>query len=272
MEALSVHNLTYRYDEQAPYLFTDFSLTIARGERVAIVGHNGSGKSTLAKLFVGLLSAEQGEIGIFGDTLTPENLHQLRQKIGMVFQNPDNQFVGATVEDDVAFGLENHRVPQVEMQARIDEALATVGMSAYKNREPHTLSGGQKQRVALASVLALRPDVIILDEATAMLDPLGRATMMDVLANLKHAQPDLTLIAITHDMDEAALADRVILLDDGVVLADGKPADVFTQADLLVEHGLELPFAGELQADLRLQPERHLLEGELVDWLLSLTK
>jgi energy-coupling factor transport system ATP-binding protein len=274
VDALAVHNLTYQYDDSsdANALFQSFSLSIQKGERVAIVGHNGSGKSTLAKLFLGLLAPTAGDIQIFGETLTADNVLYLRQKIGMVFQNPDNQFVGATVEDDVAFGLENHQVPHEQMQSRIDAALETVGMQAFKNREPHTLSGGQKQRVALASVLALAPDIIILDEATAMLDPIGRDMMMQVLANLQATRPQLTLIAITHDMDEAALADRVIVLDDGEVIADGTPQHVFSQATLLQENGLDLPFASALQTQLVHAPKHYQTEEELVAWLLSLNK
>ncbi|ORI77940.1 energy-coupling factor transporter ATPase, partial [Leuconostoc mesenteroides subsp. mesenteroides] len=183
VKAIKIDNLKYSYDERS--LFSDFNLDIDAGQWVALVGHNGSGKSTLAKLILGLLVAEQGDIDVFDERLTVETVHHVRSKIGMVFQNPDNQFVGATVADDVAFGLENIQVESSEMPQKIDNALTIVGMQEFKNREPHTLSGGQKQRVALASVLALQPKIIILDEATAMLDPDGRATVMETLQKLK---------------------------------------------------------------------------------------
>lgn len=265
-KAITINNLTYQYDDQD--LFDGFNLSVEAGEWVALVGHNGSGKSTLAKLIVGLIVANGGDIDVFGERLTVDSVNDIRAQIGMVFQNPDNQFVGATVADDVAFGLENIELPSDEMPQRIDEALHTVGMENFKEREPHTLSGGQKQRVALASVLALGPKIIILDEATAMLDPEGRATIMTTLQNLK-AQfgAELTLITITHDMDEAALADRIVVINDGRLILDGSPDIVFSKSQTMHDNGLELPFAGELTARLTVKPEKYLDERELIHWL-----
>lgn len=266
-QAIKINNLNYQYDNTQT-LFDAFNLTITAGQWVALVGHNGSGKSTLAKLILGLIAADAGEIEVFGVPLTVDTVHEIRGQIGMVFQNPDNQFVGATVADDVAFGLENQQLPSAEMPSRIDEALTIVGMQAFKDREPHTLSGGQKQRVALASVLALSPKIIILDEATAMLDPDGRETVMQTLKALKTRFGNaLTLITITHDMDEATLADRVVVINDGRLILDGTPAAVFSQREVMHNNGLELPFAGELAAQLQSAPVNYLDERELIQWL-----
>ena len=271
VKAIKIDNLKYSYDERS--LFSDFNLDIDAGQWVALVGHNGSGKSTLAKLILGLLVAEQGDIDVFDERLTVETVHHVRSKIGMVFQNPDNQFVGATVADDVAFGLENIQVESSEMPQKIDNALTIVGMQEFKNREPHTLSGGQKQRVALASVLALQPKIIILDEATAMLDPDGRATVMETLQKLKKQfGKELTLVTITHDMDEATLADRVVVINDGQKILDGTPAEVFSQRKALHENGLELPFANELAFHLNEKPDKYMDERELIQWLSTLNK
>ena len=200
-------------------------------------------------------------------------MHHVREQIGMVFQNPDNQFVGATVADDVAFGLENKEMASIEMPSVIDKALTIVGMQNFKDREPHMLSGGQKQRVALASVLALQPKIIILDEATAMLDPDGRATIMATLQHLKQQfGAELTLITITHDMDEAVLADRVVVINDGQLVLDGSPSDVFGQYDVMHRNGLELPFVGELAVRLDSKPDGYLDERELIQWLSHLKK
>ncbi|MGX7051344.1 energy-coupling factor transporter ATPase [Leuconostoc palmae] len=271
-KAIKINNLNYNYNEDHT-LFEDFNLSIEEGQWVALVGHNGSGKSTLAKLILGLMVANSGKICVFDEQLTTDTVYHVREQIGMVFQNPDNQFVGATVADDVAFGLENKQIPNKEMAKTIDEALAVVGMQDFKNREPHTLSGGQKQRVALASVLALKPKIIILDEATAMLDPDGRDTVMRTLKLLK-AQfgSELTLITITHDMDEAALADRVVVINDGQLILDGEPEDVFKQTNLIHENGLELPFSAELVASLQHKPKHYLNERELIQWLSNLNK
>lgn len=271
-QAIKINNLKYNYDSKQT-LFHDFNLEIESGQWVALVGHNGSGKSTLAKLILGLIESESGEISVFGEKLSIDTVHHVREQIGMVFQNPDNQFVGATVADDVAFGLENKQLPSSDMPQVIDEALTIVGMQDFKDREPHMLSGGQKQRVALASVLALQPKIIILDEATAMLDPDGRATIMKTLQNLKlKFGSELTLITITHDMDEAILADRVVVINDGQLILDGEPSDVFSQYDILRQNGLELPFVVELEAQLKPQPDGYLNERELIQWLSHLKK
>ena len=196
---LEIKNLTYQYEESSDiYAVNDVSFDVFRGEWVSIIGRNGSGKSTTARLIDGLMAAASGEIIINGQTLTEKNVWELRQKVGMVFQNPDNQFVGSTVEDDVAFGMENHGVPREEMLARVNAALERVNMQEFKTKEPARLSGGQKQRVAIAGIVALRPDIIILDEATSMLDPKGRLEIIQVVREIKE-QYGLTVISITHD-------------------------------------------------------------------------
>ena len=271
-KAIKINNLKYSYDSDQN-LFDDFNLDIETGEWVALVGHNGSGKSTLAKLILGLIAATGGTISVFDDILSPETVYRIREQIGMVFQNPDNQFVGATVADDVAFGLENKQVASIEMPRLIEEALTIVDMQAFKDREPHMLSGGQKQRVALANVLALKPKIIILDEATAMLDPAGRQMVMATLTSLRERfGKALTLITITHDMDEAALADRVVVINDGQLILDGTPHQVFSQQTMLRDSGLELPFSGELASQLHNHPEKYLDERELIQWLSDLSK
>ena len=267
--AITIKKLNYQYADERP-LFTDFSLTIAAGSWVAIVGQNGSGKSTLAKLILGLLTpTKDSQMAVFGVPVTTENLRDVRDQIGMVFQNPDNQFVGTTVADDIAFGLENHQVPTTEMPARITDALALVGMSAFADREPHTLSGGQKQRVAIASVLALAPKMIILDEATAMLDPQGRAAIIDVLQELKAQFGNaLTIVTITHDMNEAALADRVVVLNQGAIAADETPTRLFTDQEKVIANGLELPLSGQIAQRLQPTPATYLNESDLIAWIL----
>lgn len=270
MNAITIDNLNYGYQEGEP-LFQDFQLTVPEGQWLSIVGHNGSGKSTLAKLVLGLLEAQSGDITVFGQELTPASLAAVRAQVGMVFQNPDNQFVGATVADDVAFGLENRQVPSAEMTALIEAALQQVGMADFADREPHTLSGGQKQRVALASVLALKPKVIILDEATAMLDPAGKSAVLATLQELKAKYQDqLTLIMITHDMDEAALADRIVVINDGELALDEKPAALFVQGAALKQLGLDQPFETQLQEALPKAPQQYLSKQELAAWLSTL--
>ncbi|MDF7637726.1 energy-coupling factor transporter ATPase [Leuconostocaceae bacterium ESL0958] len=265
--ALAIHNLNFAY-EDGPAILRDFSLTVPEGQWLAVVGHNGSGKSTLSKLLLGLLAAQSGEMKVFDRVLSEETLPFVRQQIGLVFQNPDNQFVGATVADDVAFGLENKQVDPGAMQATIDQVLAQVGMTDYADRQPDTLSGGQKQRVALASVLALQPKVIILDEATAMLDPAGKAAVLQLLQKLKaRYQKDLTLIMVTHDMEEAALADRVVGLENGQLAFDEQPGALFQQGELLARLGLARPFTSALANALPVQPTAQMNEQELLAWL-----
>lgn len=268
--AITIKNLNYSYPEQGE-LFKNFDFSVQEGEWLAIVGHNGSGKSTLAKLILGLLDFDQGEIQVFDEKLSEETLASIRAQVGMVFQNPDNQFVGATVADDVAFGLENRQVPSKEMPAKIEAALKQVGMEDYAEREPHTLSGGQKQRVALASILALHPRVIILDEATAMLDPEGKQAVMETLKELKaRYQDQLTLIMITHDMEEAAVADRVAVVSDGQLVFDEKPETLFLKGKQLAELGLAQPFSMELQSALGISQSTYRTKQELATWLSTL--
>lgn len=230
-------------------------LTVRRGEYVAILGHNGSGKSTLAKLLNLILEPTEGNLWVEGYDLTDpdlsdEDVLHLRQKVGMVFQNPDNQLVATVVEDDVAFGPENLGVPSAEIRARVDRALAAVGMSDYAHREPSRLSGGQKQRVAIAGILAMEPECMIFDESTAMLDPIGRREVLDAIRMLNR-EKGITVLTITHYMDEAARADRVIVLDDGVVRMDGTPAEVFDRPDELRAMGLDVPQCTRLIQALR---------------------
>ena len=208
---VKLSHIDFRYYGSEVNSLTDVSLEIKEGEWVAIIGPNGSGKSTLAKIMNGLLVPAAGQVTIKDLTIDEETVWEARRSVGMVFQNPDNQFVGSTVEDDVAFGLENNGVPRQEMISRIEEALAEVRMSEFKDKEPVRLSGGQKQRVALASILALRPDIIILDEATSMLDPNGRQEVIAAIRKIKE-RFNLTVISITHDLDEASLADRILMM------------------------------------------------------------
>ncbi|HEM3578019.1 TPA: energy-coupling factor transporter ATPase [Streptococcus suis] len=263
---IEVKNLTYKYNqEDEHYTLNDVSFHVKQGEWLSIIGHNGSGKSTTVRLIDGLLEAESGDIIIDGDVLTVENVWDKRRLIGMVFQNPDNQFVGATVEDDVAFGLENQGIALEEMQTRVNEALALVGMADFKTREPARLSGGQKQRVAIAGVVALRPKIIILDEATSMLDPEGRLDLIKIVREIKE-QHGMTVISITHDLDEVALSDRVIVMKQGQVESVSTPTELFMREDL-ADLDLDRPFTTELAASLRQAgldlPLRYFTEEEL---------
>ena len=269
---ISLSHVTYAYPNSDVPALRDLSLTINKGEWVAIIGHNGSGKSTFAKLLNYLLAPDEGEITVNDVVATEENIWTIRDMVGMVFQNPDNQFVGATVADDVAFGMENRGVPRDEMITRVDAALEEVQMMPFADREPARLSGGQKQRVAIASVLALQPEILILDEATAMLDPTGRREMIALVHELKARMgDDLTVISITHDIDEAASADRVMVINDGELVETGLPAEIFANADQLRRFGLAVPFAEQLKEKLRLRgiavPNEYLTTEGLVTWL-----
>lgn len=247
---IEVNNIYYKYYEtDNRYALKDVSFQVQKGEWLSIVGHNGSGKSTSVRLIAGLLVPESGTIAIDGEVLTEENIWQKRQQMGLVFQNPDNQFVGATVEDDVAFGLENAGLSLDDMRQRVTEALDMVGMSAFKEREPARLSGGQKQRVALAGVIALRPSLLILDEATSMLDPEGRLELIARVRDIKERY-GMTVISISHDLDEVALSDRVLVMKDGQVESSSRPADLFLREDLQ-ELGLQTPFSVSLADQLR---------------------
>lgn len=268
-----LEHVFYKYEDTEKYAVKDVSISAQKGEWVALVGHNGSGKSTIAKLLKGLLFPEDGLIKIGHFVLSEKNIWDIRRQVGMVFQNPDNQFVGATVQDDVAFGLENHGVPHDTMVERVESALNEVGMQSYALHEPARLSGGQKQRVAIAGVLALQPDVIILDEATSMLDPRGRAEVMETIRIMRE-QEDITVISITHDLDEVLFADRVIVMNNGEVHSEGTPQEIFEQADAMREIGLGVPFIIELQEKLVAggfeTGSTVLSEGALLDQLWKL--
>ncbi|EUB23626.1 MULTISPECIES: energy-coupling factor ABC transporter ATP-binding protein [Streptococcus] len=270
---IDVQHLKYKYDNHVEdYILKDVTFHVKQGEWLSIVGHNGSGKSTTIRLIDGLLEAESGEIIIDGDELTLENVWEKRRHIGMVFQNPDNQFVGATVEDDVAFGLENQGMDYQTMFDRVQEALDIVGMQDFKEREPARLSGGQKQRVAIAGVVALRPDIVILDEATSMLDPEGRLELIQTVKKIKD-QHGMTVISITHDLDEVALSDRVLVMKEGQVESTSTPSELFSRADL-EDLGLDEPFTNQVKATLLNSgfqlPKRYLTEKELQDYLWEL--
>ena len=270
---IDVKNLSFRYKENQEYYdVKDITFHVKRGEWLSIVGHNGSGKSTTVRLIDGLLEAESGEIVIDGQQLTEENVWNIRRQIGMVFQNPDNQFVGATVEDDVAFGLENQGLSRQEMKKRVEEALALVGMLDFKKREPARLSGGQKQRVAIAGVVALRPAILILDEATSMLDPEGRRELIETVKGIRKDY-DMTVISITHDLEEVAMSDRVLVMKRGEIESTSSPRDLFSRNDL-DQIGLDDPFANQLKHSLSQNgydlPENYLTESELEDKLWEL--
>ncbi len=279
-EILSFNNVTFSYtpeDKDARNAVEDVTFSINKGEWIAIVGHNGSGKSTMAKLMSGLLFPQQGEVRIKRDILTEENIWDIRAQIGMVFQNPDNQFVGATVQDDVAFSLENNGVPHEEMVQRVKTALQQVKMAKFMNHEPHHLSGGQKQRVAIAGALAMQPQILILDEATSMLDPQGREEVLKIVETLRK-EIGLTVLAITHDLEEALLADRIIFMNDGKKYAEGTPSEIFALGDELVKFGLDLPFAMKMTKLLQAQGVslvgQHMTEEELVNdlWTSNFNK
>lgn len=270
---IDVKNLSFRYKESQEYYdVKGITFHVKRGEWLSIVGHNGSGKSTTVRLIDGLLEAESGEIVIDDQRLTEENVWNIRRQIGMVFQNPDNQFVGATVEDDVAFGLENQGLSRQEMKKRVEEALDLVGMLDFKKREPARLSGGQKQRVAIAGVVALRPAILILDEATSMLDPEGRRELIETVKGIRKDY-DMTVISITHDLEEVAMSDRVLVMKKGSIESTNSPRELFSRNDL-DQIGLDDPFANQLRHSLIQNgydlPENYLTERELENKLWEL--
>mgnify|MGYP003364995561 CR=1 FL=1 len=279
-EILSLQNITFTYDLEQPEVknaVEDVSFSVEQGEWIAIVGHNGSGKSTIAKIMNGLLFPQEGTVEIFGMPMNEENLWSIRSQLGMVFQNPDNQFVGATVQDDVAFALENNGVPYEDMVSRVEQALEQVKMSGFMNHEPQHLSGGQKQRVAIAGALALRPKLLILDEATSMLDPQGRQEVLDTVRTLRE-ETGLTVLSITHDLEEAILADRLLFMNQGEKFAEGKPSEIFALGEQLITLGLDLPFAMKM-AHLLMQEGvslegTHMSERELVEdlWISNFKK
>lgn len=275
-ELIKVNDVYFRYNEDADDVIKGVSFSVFKGEWLAIVGHNGSGKSTLAKLLNGLLQPHKGEITVdHFQTMNEEHIWEVRRRVGVVFQNPDNQFVGTTVLDDVAFGLENNGIPREEMLERIEDSIEKVNMSSFLEHEPHRLSGGQKQRVAIASVVALKPDIIILDEATSMLDPRGRKEVIEVVKELNE-QEQITVISITHDLEEALMADRMIVMNAGEKVLEGQPAELFsTYGDRLKSYNLDLPFPIQLKEKLA-EKGFHLsgqsfTHEELVDELWRLT-
>ena len=268
-QIIELKNVSFRYDKTVEeYQIDTVSFHVKQGEWLSIVGHNGSGKSTVVRLIDGLLEAESGEIYIDGKQLTRETIWEIRSKIGIVFQNPDNQFVGAIVEDDVAFGLENQGIPRGEMLQRVEKAIDQVGMLEFKDREPSRLSGGQKQRVAIAGIIALRPTIIILDEATSMLDPEGREDLMAVMRELQK-KFQLTIISITHDLSEIALSDRTLVFQKGKLESSMTPRELFSRNDLN-EIGLDKPFSKQVQESLSSHfplKQDYLTESELLDQL-----
>ena len=272
LNSIDVKHLKFKYDDnQDNYTLDDLSFHVKQSEWLSIIGHNGSGKSTTVRLIDGLLAAESGDIFVENELLTEDNVWNIRQKIGMVFQNPDNQFVGATVEDDVAFGLENKGIPLEEMQSR--EALQLVGMSDFADREPSRLSGGQKQRVAIAGAIAMRPNIIILDEATSMLDPEGRLELIQTIKEIRD-QYNMTVISITHDLDEVALSDRVLVMKRGKVESSSTPRELFARGEELLTLGLDIPFSANLISTLKNKgfefTANYLTEKELEDQLWEL--
>lgn len=241
MPVIEVKNITFSYFDDSP-LLTNVSFSVEKGKFVSVVGHNGSGKSTLAKLLIGLLTPEEGQIIINGEELNRKTAPAIRRQMALVFQNPDNQFIGVTVEDDIAFGLENRRVKHSDMQAIIEQYAEEVGMKDFLKKEPSMLSGGQKQRVAIAGALALSPSIIILDEATSMLDPKGKKDIRALIAKMRKNNPDLTVISITHDIEEAYESDEVIVMNKGGIVCSGNPKEVLNDPALMNEVGIEVPF------------------------------
>jgi energy-coupling factor transport system ATP-binding protein len=271
MAAIEVEHLKFAYDESEQTI-DDVSFSVKKGSYTTIVGHNGSGKSTVAKLITGLLEKNSGVIRIDGLELNYENLTKIRSKIGIVFQNPDNQFIGSTVRDDIAFGLENHCVPQKDMDDIINTNAARVKMTAYMDQEPTHLSGGQKQRVAIAGVLAMKPEILIFDEATAMLDPQGKEEIKSVIMDL-HNESGLTILSITHDIEEIAQSDYVIALNEGKLAMAGTPHEIFSNEKKLKEMQLDEPFSMKLSAALKRRGVKtgdHITMKGLVDELCQL--
>lgn len=270
---IEIKNLTFSYADEEKNALDQVNLTIPQGQWIALIGHNGSGKSTLAKMIDGLLAPKSGTITIDGQLLDAQSVWDIRKKIGMVFQNPDNQFVGADVEGDVAFGLENQGIDHETMVKRVQAALEAVEMQAFAKHEPVRLSGGQKQRVAIAGVLALQPKIVIFDESTSMLDPKGRKEIIQMMRQLNR-EKGFTVISITHDIDEAALADRVVVLDDGVIVADDRPEVIFAKGDALIDLGLDIPYPERLKQQLQRQglpvTQEYLDEEGMIEWICQL--
>lgn len=273
MAILLAENVWFSYDKKQKVL-KNVSLSVEKGEYVAVIGHNGSGKSTLAKLFNGLLLPDKGSVTVDGFSSSDnKSLFEIRKRVGVVFQNPDNQQVASIVEDDVAFGPENIGLNREEIGKRIDFALSAVGMEEFRKASPARLSGGQKQRIAIAGVLALRPDVIILDESTAMLDPKGRKEVLSVVDRL-NKEHNVTVINITHYMDEVVHARKAVVIDNGEIVMQGTPQEIFSQRQKLVDMGLEIPLAARIAEKLRINgiklPDGILTEQELAEELCRL--
>ena len=248
MDAVKVENLFYSYDNQ-DMTIDDISFTIPQGSYTTIIGHNGSGKSTVAKLLLGLLEKKSGNIYINDLELNYENLDKIRNNIGIVFQNPDNQFIGSTVRDDIAFGLENHCFAREDMDPIIEEIAQEVNMTKFLDSEPTNLSGGQKQRVAIASVLAMNLNIIVFDEATSMLDPTGKRDINRLIKKI-HEQKGITVISITHDIEEVSQSDNVLVIDNGKLAMSGKPEEIFKNENLMVKMKLDVPFVYKLRNEL----------------------
>lgn len=270
MDGISLENISYTYPGAAQPVLKGLDLNIPGGKWTTLIGQNGSGKSTIARLIDGLLVPDTGQVVVNGLTVVEDHLTALHRQVGIVFQNPDNQFVGATVADDIAFGLENQQLPRPVMAERIARALDRVGMRQLADTEPSLLSGGQKQRVAIAGILALEPQVIILDEATSMLDPAGRQTVLDLLAQLRREE-DLTIITITHDPVEMTMADKIVVVDQQGVIDEGPAGQILCQTDLLHRLGVGIPAAQALSDRLAAAgvevPTGYLTMNEMVEWL-----
>ena len=249
MKLIEVNNLVFSYDKKVNVI-DGVSFCVESGKYISIIGHNGSGKSTFAKLLIGLLEAKSGEIKAFGLEMNRQNIREIRRKIGIVFQNPDNQFVGTTVRDDIAFGLENRCVPHEKMDEIINEFSKKVHMEKFLDKEPENLSGGQKQRVAIAGVLALSPEVIIFDEATSMLDPRGKREVRQCIEEMRKENPNLSILSITHDLEEAFSSDEVIVLQEGKVIAHDKPKRLLDKPEVFEKAHLDLPFKNKLIEEL----------------------
>ena len=273
---VSFKNVSFTYSESKTPAVKNISFDVEEGSWFTILGHNGSGKSTITRLINGLLVADENSnssIVIDGDQLNDKNLWEIRSKVGIVFQNPDNQFVGATVGDDVAFGLENRGVPRTEMLKIVDQAIKNVGMEEFITSEPANLSGGQKQRVAIAGILAVKPKILILDEATSMLDPQGRETIIKLVKKMKQKN-NLTIISITHDINEVMLSDEVLVLNDGIKMLQGRPNDIFENYELIKKIGLDIPFISKVKLELKKHhisiPQNINSEEKLIEYLCQL--
>lgn len=271
MKILEVNNLYFSYQSEK-LILEDLNFSINKGDYVCLIGSNGSGKSTIAKLIIGLLNIDKGNIIVDGLVVNPDNISEIRDKVGIVFQNPDNQFIGATVEDDIAFGLENHQVASEEMPSLIRKYVTLVGMQDFLKSEPSKLSGGQKQKVAIAGALATNPDLLIFDEASAMLDPQGKKEIIQ-LAKQLNKENAKTILSITHDMEEVVYSDYVLVLDKGKILISGTPNEVFTQVQYLLSAHMDLPFVAKLSLALKkagLAVSGNLFEQDLVEELWQL--